>query len=86
MPGRRRALHIHLDDQTRLTLRRWMLRSKTSVDVARLARALLLLEQGYTYVRTATWVGLSEYHLRKWAKRVAFSEKSRRGGGNETTR
>src|SRR5947209_3493587 len=69
MPGRRRTLHIHLDDPTRLTLQHWMLRPKTPVGVARRARALLLLEQGYTYVRTATWVGLSEYHLRKWAKR-----------------
>ena len=25
MPGRRRALHIHLDDQTCLTLQHWML-------------------------------------------------------------
>ncbi len=66
---RRRALQIRLDDQTRLTLQHWMLRPKTPVGVARRARAVLLLEQGYTYVRTATWVGLSEYHRRLWAKR-----------------
>lgn len=60
MPGHCRALQIRLDDQTRLTLRQWMLRPKTSVGVARHARALSLLEQGHTYVETVTWVGLSE--------------------------
>jgi len=37
----------------------------------------LLLEQGHTYVETAIWVGLSEYHLRKWARR--FLEQGQAG-------
>ena len=33
------------------------------------ARALLLLEQGHSYVQTATWISFTERNLRKWARR-----------------
>src|SRR5712691_5077247 len=69
MCGRPSALRIHLDEQTRGILQRWVQRRKTPVGLARRARALLLLERGQSYVQTAKWVGLTERNLRKWAKR-----------------
>jgi transposase len=58
-----------MDDLTRVALQRWVHRQKTPVGLARRARAMLLLEQGDTYVHTAKYVGLAECHIRKWAKR-----------------
>jgi transposase len=69
MPGRRSTTVIQIDDLTRAALQRWSRRRKTPVGIARRARALLLLEQGHTYVHTAKYVGLAAYHIRKWAKR-----------------
>ncbi len=69
MRGRRSAWTITLDPLTRTTLQHWVQRRKTPVGLARRARALLLLEQGHSCVQTAKWVGLSDYHVRKWAKR-----------------
>ena len=69
MRGRRSAWTITLDFQTRTTLQHWLQRRKTPVGLARRAHALLLLEQGHSYVQTATWVGLAAYHVRKWVKR-----------------
>ena len=69
MPGRRPTLKIQMNAQTRLTLQAWLRHRKTSGGLARRARALLLLEQGHSYVQTATWVGFTERNLRKWAKR-----------------
>ncbi len=69
MPGRRSTVIIQMDDVTRVALQRWVHRQKTPFGFARRARALLLLEQGYTYVHTAKYVGLAEHHIRKWAKR-----------------
>ncbi len=69
MPGRRTALKIHMNAQMRLTLQAWVRHRKTPGGLARRARALLLLEQGHSYVQTATWVGFTERNLRKWAKR-----------------
>ncbi len=66
-----------MDDPTRVALEKWSHRRKTPVGLARRAHAMLLLEQGHTYVRTAQYVGLAEYHIRKWAKR--FSAYGARG-------
>ena len=69
MPGRRPTRVIQIDDLTRIALERWGHRQKTPVGLVRRARAMLPLEQGDTYVHTAKYVGLTEYHIRKWAKR-----------------
>ncbi len=69
MPGRHSTTVIQIDDLTRVALQRWVYRQKTPVGLARRARAMLLLEQGDTYVHTAKYVGLAEYHIRKWVKR-----------------
>jgi transposase len=69
MRGRRSAWTITLDFPTRTTLQHWVQRRKTPVGLARRARAMLLLEQGHSCVQTAKWVGLADYHVRKWAKR-----------------
>jgi transposase len=69
MRGRRSAWTITLDPLTRTTFQHWVQRRKTPVGLARRARAMLLLEQGHSCVQTAKWVGLSDYHVRKWAKR-----------------
>ena len=69
MPGRRSTTVIQIDDLTRAALQRWSRRRKTPVGIARRARALLLLEQGHTYVHTAKYVGLAAYPIRKWAQR-----------------
>jgi transposase len=85
MRGRRSALSIHLTDQTRRTLQSWLHRRKTPYGRAKRARALLLLEQGETFVQTAQRVGLTESHIRKWAKRfleqgvVGLAEKPQSG-------
>ena len=67
--GRPSKVAIHIDEQTRLVLQQWLRSHHTPLGRARRARALLLLEQGHTYVATAKLVGLAEYHVRKWAKR-----------------
>ena len=85
MRGRRPALSIQMTDQTRTTLQSWLHRQKMPHGQAKRARAMLLLEQGQTFVQTAQWVGFTESNLRKWAKRfleqgvVGLSEKPRPG-------
>jgi hypothetical protein len=69
MRGRRSTLKIHMNEQTRIQLQKWVRRQKTPVGLAKRARAMLLLEQGQSYVQTAKQVGLAVYHLRKWASR-----------------
>ncbi len=58
MRGRRSTLRIQMDDPTRTTLQSWLHRQKTPSGLAR--RAMLLLEQGQTYLHTAERVGLAE--------------------------
>ena len=58
-----------MNAQTHLTLQAWMRHRSTPGGLARRARALLLLEQGHSYLQTAKWVGFTERNLRKWAKR-----------------
>ena len=85
MRGRHSQFRIQMTDQTRTTLQSWLHRRKTPHGQAKRARALLLLEQGQTFVQTASQVGLNECHVRKWAKRfldqgvVGLSEKPRPG-------
>ncbi len=69
MRGRHAAILIHMNQQTRADLQGWLHRQKTPLGKAKRARAMLLLEQGHSYVHTAKWVGLTERNLRKWARR-----------------
>jgi transposase len=69
MRGRHSALNIEMTDQTRRTLQSWVHGQKMPYGQAKRARAVLLLEQGQTFIQTAQWVGLTESHVRKWAKR-----------------
>jgi hypothetical protein len=85
MRGRRSTLRIQMDDPTRITLQSWLHRQKAPNGLVRRARAMLLLEQGQTYLHTAERVGLAECHVRKWARRFheqgtpGLSEKPRPG-------
>ena len=56
MQGRRSALRIEIDDPTRATLAGWLRRQKTPVGLAKRARAILLLAEGYTFAATARQV------------------------------
>ena len=69
MRGRRSRFRIQMTDQTRTTLQRWLHRQNIPYGQAKRTRALLLLEQGQSFVQTAQWVGLTESNVRKWAKR-----------------
>src|SRR6266699_489966 len=69
MQGRHSCFRIQMDPPTRVTLQGWLHRQKTPNSLARRARAMLLLEQGQTYLHTALQVGLAECHVRKWARR-----------------
>ena len=69
MQGRKSALRIEIDDHTRTTLAGWLRRQKTPVGLAKRARAILLLAEGYTFAATARQVELRERHVRKWALR-----------------
>jgi hypothetical protein len=60
MRGRHSTGAIPLHEHTRLILRRWLRSQTTPVGLTRRARALLLLEQGHTYVATAKLVGRAE--------------------------
>jgi hypothetical protein len=73
MRGRISALKIEIDSETRKLLEGWLRRQKTPVGLAKRARAMLLLAEGQTYSYTSKQVGLSEPHLRKWAKRYIES-------------
>jgi transposase len=85
MRGRHSTLKIQMDSQTRTLLQSWLHRQKTPLGQAKRARAVLLLEQGYPFVRTAEWVGFTERNLRKWARRfleqgiAGLNEKPRPG-------
>jgi transposase len=85
MRGRYSALKIQINEQDRALLQGWLRRQKTPSGLARRARAMLLLEQGYTYVQTAQQVGLTHCHIRKWARRfteqgvAGLSDKPRPG-------
>lgn len=69
MRGRTSNIKISLTQQQRETLEGLLRRQKTSVGLAKRARAMLLLAEGERFNQTADRVGLGERHLRKWAKR-----------------
>lgn len=69
MPGPLSTIKITMNDQTRALLQSWVRRPSKPSGLVRRARALLLLEGGQRFAPTAKQVGLSEFHLRKWARR-----------------
>src|SRR5438874_8157959 len=69
MQGRHSAIHIEMHDQTRATLVGWLRKQKTPIGLAKRARAMLLLADGYSFAATARQVELRERHVRKWALR-----------------
>ena len=85
MRGRRSSLRIQMDAPTRATLSSWLRQQNAPNGLVRRARAMLLLEQGQTYLQTAEQIGLAECHVRKWARRflqqgiAGLSEKRRPG-------
>ena len=76
---------IWSDDSTRATLTGWLRKQKTPVGLAKRARAMLLLADGYSFAATARQVELRERHVRKWALRFVahgidgLSDKKRPG-------
>ena len=72
MQGRRSAIRLEVDDQTRATLAQWLRRQKTPIGLAKRAQAILLLADGQTFAATARQVGLRERHVRQWALRCAM--------------
>ena len=69
MQGRHSAIHIDLDEPTRVTLTGWLRKQKTPVGLAKRARAIVLLSEGHTFAHTARQVELRQRHVRKWARR-----------------
>ena len=69
MPGPFSKIQITMSDQTRVQIQSWLRCPTMPSGLVRRARALLLLEQGERYAPTAKQAGLSEFHLRKWARR-----------------
>jgi transposase len=69
MPGPLSKVQMTMSDQTRVQIQSWLRCPTMPSGLVRRARAVLLLEQGGRYAPTARQVGLSEFHLRKWARR-----------------
>lgn len=69
MQGRKTALIVRMDDETREQLLSWLRATKTPQGLAKRAHAMLLLAEGHSYAATARQVGLRERHVRKWAQR-----------------
>jgi hypothetical protein len=69
MRGRKTALIVRIDDETREVLLSWLRATKTPVGLAKRAWAMLLLADGQCYAATARQVSMRERHVRKWAKR-----------------
>lgn len=69
MQGRRTALIVQMDEDTREKLLSWLRATKMPQGLAKRARAMLLLAEGHSYAATARQVGLRERHVRKWAQR-----------------
>src|SRR5436305_2056629 len=85
MPGPLSTIQITMTDQTRALLQSWIRRPTKPSGLVRRARALLLLEQGHRLAPSARQVGMSTFHLRKWARRfrnlgiAGLHERSRSG-------
>ena len=69
MQGRRTALIVRMNDDTREQLLSWLRATKTPQGMAKRAMAMLLLADGQSYAATARQVSPRERHVRKWAKR-----------------
>lgn len=69
MRGRKSALLVRMDDETRHTLLGWLRCQKTPVGLAKRAWAMLLLSDRQSFVGAARQVELAERHVRKWAQR-----------------
>jgi Homeodomain-like domain-containing protein len=69
MQGRHSVIHIEMHDDTRATLTGWLRKQTTPVGLAKRARAMLLLADGYSLAATARQVELHERHVRQWALR-----------------
>ncbi len=69
MPGRPSAIKIELDERTRIILHEWIHRHKTPHDLVKRTLAILNLSQGRSFIATARHVGLTERHVRTWARR-----------------
>lgn len=69
MRGRKSQLRIELDEPTKAALEALLRSPKTSLGLARRARAILLLAKSTPFNQTAQIVGLAQRHVRKWAKR-----------------
>jgi transposase len=82
MPGPLSTIQITMSNQTRTLLQSWMRRPTKPSGLVRRAHALLLLERGQRLAPTARQVGLSERHLRKWARR--FCEQGSAGLREQT--
>ncbi len=68
MRGRKSKLIIQIEPQTRLKMEALLRTQKTKAGLARRVRGMLLLEQGQSFIATAQQIGMSQQHLRKWAK------------------
>src|SRR5438552_16244100 len=68
-PGRPSAITIELDEPTRLVLDGWLHRQKTPFGLVKRVQAILSLSQGDGFFATARQVGLTERHVRSWARR-----------------
>jgi len=85
MRGRKSALVVRMDEDTREELLGWLRRQKTPVGLAKRAWAMRLLADGERFVPVARQVGMAERHVRKWAKRFirygpqGLSDKERPG-------
>ena len=53
MQGRHSAIHIEMDDHTRATWTGWLRKQQTPVGLAKRARAMWLLADGYAFAATA---------------------------------
>jgi hypothetical protein len=69
MPGPLSTIQITMNDPRRALLQSWLRCPTKPSGLLRRARALLLLAQGSRDAPTARQVGLSERHVRKWARR-----------------
>jgi len=69
MRGRKSALIVRMDDETRETLLGWLRCQKTPVGLAKRAWAMLLLADGQTFSAVCRQVDMGERHVRKWAQR-----------------
>jgi transposase len=69
MRGRKSKLTIEIEPATREKMEALLRAQKTEAGLARRVRGILLLERDQSFIATAQQIGMSQQHLRKWAKR-----------------